>query len=168
MICVVCGFDNIEGTDRCENCGAELRPVDIPTAETPFEARMQRPVTTLRPHPAPFATAAAPVSDALAAMRDAAVDCVLVTDGDRLVGIFTERDAVLKLAGRPLDGVTVGDAMTADPTALHAQDPIAAAVQANPGMSARDLLTEINRLTEAFACSRVVPDDRTAIVIRRL
>lgn len=129
MICVVCGFDNIEGQDNCENCGADLRTVDIPRAETPFEVRMQRPVTTLRPHPAPLTSATAPVSDALAAMRDGAVDCVLVTEGEHLVGIFTERDAVLKLAGRPLDGVTVGDTMTADPTVLHAQDPIAAAVR---------------------------------------
>jgi sigma-B regulation protein RsbU (phosphoserine phosphatase) len=47
-------------------------------------------------------------------------------------------------------------------------DPIATAVRQNPGMSARDLLAEINRLTEAHACGPVVPDDRTAIVIRRL
>jgi phosphoserine phosphatase len=47
-------------------------------------------------------------------------------------------------------------------------DPIAAVVQQNPTMSACDLLAEINRLTEEFACSQIVPDDRTAIVIRRL
>ena len=47
-------------------------------------------------------------------------------------------------------------------------EPIAAVVQHNPGMSASQLLDEINRVTEAFACSAVVPDDRTAIVIRRL
>ena len=129
MICVVCGFDNIEGTDSCENCGADLRTVDIPAAETPFEVRMQRPVATLRPHPAPFTTSDAAIGDALETMRGAGVDCVLVTDGDRLVGIFTERDAVLKLAGRSLDGVTVAEAMTPDPVVLHADDPIAAAIR---------------------------------------
>lgn len=47
-------------------------------------------------------------------------------------------------------------------------DPIALLVQQNPTMSACDLLSEINKLTEAFAASSVIPDDRTAIVIRRL
>ena len=32
-------------------------------------------------------------------MHDKAIDCVLVTEDDRLVGIFTDRDAVLKVAG---------------------------------------------------------------------
>jgi CBS domain-containing protein len=129
VICVVCGFDNIEGVDSCENCGADLRTVDIPAAETPFEVRMQRPVSTLRPHAVPFTAPDSSVGDALATMRDGAADCVLVIEGDRLVGIFTERDAVLKLAGRSLDGVAVRDAMTPDPVVLHAADPVAAAVR---------------------------------------
>jgi CBS domain-containing protein len=129
VICVVCGFDNIEGTDSCENCGADLRTVDIPAAETPFEDRMQRPVAALRPHPAPFTTPDVAVGDALKAMRDSGVDCVLVTDHERVVGIFTERDAVLKLAGRPLEGITVAQTMTPDPVVLHADDPVAAAIR---------------------------------------
>jgi len=47
-------------------------------------------------------------------------------------------------------------------------EPIALAVQQNPAMPAGDLLAEINRLTEAYAGTRTLPDDRTAIVIRRL
>lgn len=129
MICVVCGFDNIEGSDTCENCGADLRSVDIPVAGTPFEARMQRPVSVLRPHPAPSTTSDASVIDVLETMRTGGEDCVLVTEDGRVVGIFTERDAVLKLAGRPLDGVQVAEAMTPDPVALHADDPVAAAVR---------------------------------------
>ena len=33
------------------------------------------------------------------------VDCVLVVDDDRLVGIFTDRDAVVKAAGMKLERV---------------------------------------------------------------
>ena len=36
-------------------------------------------------------------------MHDTGVDCVLVVEDDRLVGIFTDRDAVVKAAGKPLD-----------------------------------------------------------------
>jgi CBS domain-containing protein len=129
VICVVCGFDNIEGQDNCENCGADLRTVDIPAAATPFEDRMQRPVAALRPHPAPTTTPDASVAEVVETMRNRHEDCVLVTDDERVVGIFTERDAVLKLAGRSLDGVTIGEAMTRDPVVLHAEDPVAAAIR---------------------------------------
>lgn len=47
-------------------------------------------------------------------------------------------------------------------------EPIAEIVHRNPGFSAAELLTEINRLTEEFAASACLPDDRTAIVIKRL
>lgn len=47
-------------------------------------------------------------------------------------------------------------------------EPIALCVQQNPSMPAAELLTEINRMAEEFAGGAVLPDDRTAIVIRRL
>jgi phosphoserine phosphatase RsbU/P len=47
-------------------------------------------------------------------------------------------------------------------------EPIALCVQQNPSMPAAKLLAEINRMAEEFAGGTVLPDDRTAIVIRRL
>ncbi len=32
MICPVCHFDNIAGSDDCENCGADLRSTGLPTS----------------------------------------------------------------------------------------------------------------------------------------
>ena len=61
-------------------------------------------------------------------MRGDGVDAVLVVDGDRLKGIFTERDALLKLAGRSLAGITVRDVMTKDPVVLREDDTIAVAI----------------------------------------
>ena len=66
--------------------------------------------------------------EALATMRSNGLDGVLVVDGDRLVGIFTERDALLKLAGRPLAGISVRDVMTPDPVVLRADDSVAVAI----------------------------------------
>jgi methionyl-tRNA synthetase len=31
MICPACGFENIQGVDECENCGADLRTADLPS-----------------------------------------------------------------------------------------------------------------------------------------
>jgi CBS domain-containing protein len=69
-----------------------------------------------------------PVDVAIARMTEAEADCVLVTEGDRLVGIFTDRDAVLRAAGKPLDSFHVRDVMTTDPVVLRHDDPIAVAI----------------------------------------
>jgi CBS domain-containing protein len=61
-------------------------------------------------------------------MQAEAVDCLLVTDHGELVGIFTDRDAILKVAGRPSAGITVGDVMTPDPVILRSGDPVAVAI----------------------------------------
>ena len=37
MICPVCGFENLQGEDICDNCGADLRAADIPIPGSRFE-----------------------------------------------------------------------------------------------------------------------------------
>ncbi len=37
MICPVCGFENLQGEDICDNCGADLRTADIPLPGSRFE-----------------------------------------------------------------------------------------------------------------------------------
>ena len=69
-----------------------------------------------------------PVSVAIARMQDAESDCVLVTVDGRLVGIFTDRDAVVRAAGTRLDAFHVQDFMTPDPVVLRHDDPIAIAI----------------------------------------
>ena len=61
-------------------------------------------------------------------LTPARVDAVLVVDHGRLVGIFTERDALLKLAGKSLIGKTIGDVMTRDPVVLREDDTVAVAI----------------------------------------
>ena len=65
---------------------------------------------------------------AIARMHEGETDCVLVLAGERLVGIFTDRDAVVKAAGKRLDSFHVRDFMTADPVVLRHDDPIAVAI----------------------------------------
>jgi len=69
---------------------------------------MSRPVVT--------ASAAETVAAAAARMREQSVGSVVVVDGDRAVGILTERDLVrLSSAGADPAGGTVADWMTPDP-----------------------------------------------------
>ncbi len=70
------------------------------------------------------------VADAVNLMRQHRVGCVLVCDGEKVLGIFTERDLMRRVlaAGQPLT-LPVSACMTADPVVVRPKDPIRAAVR---------------------------------------
>jgi CBS domain-containing protein len=135
MICPVCGYSNLQGDDLCANCGADLASSDIPQATTPFERLLvDVPLRALKTRPPFTVEASATLASVLQLMRDKETADVLVLEGGRLAGIFTERDAALKLTGdaatdRDLAAVSIGDVMTRDPVVLRANDSVAVAVQ---------------------------------------
>lgn len=71
------------------------------------------------------------IGQAARIMKEHRIGCVLVEDGGKLVGIFTERDILTKLVGTGYDPakVAVDGAMTRDPETLTPEDPIAFALQ---------------------------------------
>jgi CBS domain-containing protein len=129
VICPVCQWRNYEGDDLCENCGADLRATDIPQPATSFQGKLLGAHLDELGAPEPETTeSGTSVGDAIARMRRDGLDCLLVTDHGRLVGIFTDRDAVLKVAGQAADRRPVSDLMTPDPVVLRHDDPIAVAI----------------------------------------
>src|SRR5437764_1797061 len=82
-------------------------------------------VSRLRPTPPRQIARDRPVSDAVVLMRQHRVGCLLVCQGDRLVGIFTERDLMRRVlaAGRSL-AAPVGLFMTPDPVTVGPREPI--------------------------------------------
>lgn len=72
----------------------------------------------------------ASVREAIARMNSENIGCVLVVDGGRLEGIFTERDVLTKIAATELDldRTAVDDLMTAEPECLTLDDDIAFAL----------------------------------------
>jgi CBS domain-containing protein len=129
MRCPVCGHDNLEGEDACANCGASLWTVDTPTQAESFTGRLLGEHLEALGAPEPLTVAPdLPAEAALARMRDVGTDCLLVMAGERLTGIFTERDAVLKLAGGRIDAFDVRDVMTTDPVVLRPDDSLAVAI----------------------------------------
>jgi CBS domain-containing protein len=129
MICPVCRFGNFPGDDVCANCGADLWNVDTPQSVTSFRGKLlgMHLDEIGAPEPNVIETGTS-VEEAIARMRRDGVDCLLVTDKGALVGIFTDRDAILKVAGRPTGGRTIGDVMTHDPVILRSGDPVAVAI----------------------------------------
>ena len=129
MVCPVCGFDNLTGAEVCDNCGADLAGNDIPQPALSFHGRLLGEHLDELGAPAPLTVSPDTSVDVVVArMQEAGSDCVLVTVDDRLVGIFTDRDAVVKAAGQHLETLKVGDLMTPDPVVLRHDDPIAIAI----------------------------------------
>jgi CBS domain-containing protein len=129
MICPSCGFENIQGVDECDNCGADLRTADLPAPSSALEANLvDVPLAAVRHHTPLTIAPSASAADAVRQMQGAAVGCLLVEDATGLRGILSERDLVLKLPGAKLDGVTVADLMTPDPVVLRVDDSIAVAI----------------------------------------
>ena len=129
MICPNCGFENIQGADECENCGADLRTADIPSPSNAFEAKLvDVPLSEVHPHLPMTISSTATAADAVAQMQAANVGCLVVADNGALRGILSERDLVMKTGGTPLDAVTVESLMTADPVVLRGDDSVAVAI----------------------------------------
>jgi CBS domain-containing protein len=62
---------------------------------------------------------ATPVAEVIALMNESSTGCALVVDRGALVGIFTERDVLRKVAGRTdSTALLVGEVMTRDPDTL--------------------------------------------------
>jgi CBS domain-containing protein len=91
-------------------------------------------IEALNPKTAVSVRATTPVLEAVRVMNQRKVGCVCVTEpdrgGERLVGIFTERDVLTKAVVQKLDTtkVTVGELMTRDPETLTRRDKIAFAL----------------------------------------
>lgn len=129
MHCSACGYDNLTGTEVCDNCGADLAGDDVPQAAMSFQGHLLGEHVDELGAPRPLTVGPdTPVDVVIARMQENETDCVLVTVDDRLVGIFTDRDAVVKAAGKRLDAFHVRDFMTPDPVVLQHDDPIAIAI----------------------------------------
>jgi CBS domain-containing protein len=72
-----------------------------------------------------------PVSEAARLMKSHNVGAVLVVEGDKLVGVFTERDALFRVVaeGRDTNTTQLGAVMTANPRTIEADRPFTLALQ---------------------------------------
>ncbi len=68
------------------------------------------------------------VADALGQMKEANSATVLICKDEKVLGIFTERDALKLLATGASFDVPLEECMTPDPVILHAQDKVGKAI----------------------------------------
>jgi CBS domain-containing protein len=133
MICPSCGHENIEGTDRCDNCMTGLQKLDVPQSDGARGLAcsvMEDNLGQLEPEET---VAVLPNTSALEVVRKmmaARAGCALVVDADKLVGIFTEHDVLHRLFGdaaSPKD-VAIRELMSPNPESLRETDSVAAAL----------------------------------------
>ena len=133
MLCPSCGYENIEGTDRCDECMTPLFKLNVPSsdaAEGLVRSVMEDDLRRLEQEATVGVQPDTPAFDAVKRMREARVGCALVLDGGRLVGIFTEHDVLCKMTGENASPGTVAvkDLMSPNPETLHEKDSVAAAL----------------------------------------
>ena len=104
----------------------------VPEVTTLIQDRLtEDSIAAMEPNVPITVDASTSLAKAIRQMNAHNIGCLLVTDAnDELVGVFTERDVLMRVAGQGADlsEVTVGDYMTPDPLALTADLPIAHAL----------------------------------------
>jgi CBS domain-containing protein len=131
MYCPACVHQNLPGSDACEKCGLPLTQLDGATPHDRLERSLVTdPVSVLNPRAPVTVLVSATLADAMARMIELSVGAVLVTDGaGKLVGILTERDFLLKIAGQPgFEALPVEQFMTPGPETVAPTDTLAFAL----------------------------------------
>ena len=132
MICPSCGHVNLAGADVCESCEDSLLEAESarPMATVLEEGIQADPVSVLRPVTPVTVEPTARVRDVVRLLADHNIGCVLVTFCDALVGIFSERDLLMRIEDRidELADHPIRHFMTPVPETLTADDSIAFAL----------------------------------------
>jgi CBS domain-containing protein len=170
MICPHCAFDNLPGSEQCQNCLADLAQLDHPVAQDRVErSLMEDAVSQLQPRRAVTVGPATTVKQALEVMLSHDIGAVMIVDdAGKLLGIFSERDLLTKVADPIVDHTArpVSDFMTANPQTVRPTDTLAFALhQMDAGgyrhlpvlkdgqplgmISVRDMLRHMTRLCKS-------------------
>jgi CBS domain-containing protein len=81
------------------------------------------------------------VREAAKRMAEACCGSILVCDGEKLLGIFTERDLLVRVVAAGLEPpkTRIGDVMTADPDTIEGSAPVVEAIRRMDEFSYRHL-----------------------------
>ncbi len=132
IICPYCDSENISGADSCDHCGQSLNELHLPSPATHVERCLLRDrITKLQPRrDVATVTPETTISDVLKLMAAKSIGCVVVTENDKVCGIFSEHDAVLKINSRAQEFADrpVSEFMTRAPQTLDGEAKVAFAL----------------------------------------
>ena len=129
--CSSCGFTNLLGADRCEQCLHSLMQTGLPQPkkDDKFQsAIMANPVSELLTGKdllvcSPNDT----IQKVVKIFQKEGKKCILAYENKKLVGILSNRDLLLRVVGKykDLSKVKVREIMTPNPESVTAEAPIA-------------------------------------------
>ena len=132
MNCPSCGHENIDGIDRCEECLASFRQLDIPSADAAeglARSVMEDNLSHLDQDETISVAPDTPALEVTQLMKNSNSGCALVVDGGKLVGIFTEHDVLKRMTGAgELAAASVKELMSPNPETLNEKDSVAEAL----------------------------------------
>ena len=131
ITCPDCGYDNIDGDQWCAKCEQPLVEASGRRCVSEVERRILRDtIRRLSPREPVLVAPQTPVGEVLKRLVDRNIGCAVVVADRKVVGVFTERDALLKLNVRAaeLSGRPVADFMTHPVETLELDDRIAFAL----------------------------------------
>ena len=129
--CPFCDTEVIEGADACDACGQPLTESSLPVPATAVERALLTDRVKLFSGRQPVNVApTTTVKESLRLLADNRVGCLLVEENGKTVGIFTERDVLLKLGEKAaeLGGRPISEFMTSKVESLPPTAKIAFAV----------------------------------------
>lgn len=129
--CPYCDHEVIEGADECDACGQPLTESHLPVPATHVERALLADRVKLFQGRQPLTVSPkTTVRECLKLLVDNRVGCLLIEDNGKTVGIFTERDALLKLGEKAaeLSGRPISEFMTSKVESLPPTAKIAFAV----------------------------------------
>lgn len=128
MLCPSCGFENIDGADLCGRCLADMTTVGLAENGSDIEGDLlRRPLGDLATGSFLRISPDQSVRETVAAWKQGGQHCAVVVSDESIVGIFTERDLLCKVASdyAARADAPVRDFMTPDPVTLDSEVPIA-------------------------------------------
>lgn len=132
MLCPSCGTENIEGIEACDHCGASLTDLSRPRSSSPVQKTLfKQKCDALRRHEPVIVPPDRKVIDVIASLVLHQDGCAVVVDlKGRPVGVFSERDLLLRVAGKGVELLDrpVEEFMTRDPVTIESDAPIAYAL----------------------------------------
>ncbi len=131
ILCPSCGFENLEGNDFCDQCQNSLTDLSIPQPRTDVEQGLLKDtIELLKPRKPLTVSPDDNIGDVLQKMVAERIGCVMVVEEEKIHGIFTEFDALMKvntsaktMADRPISSV-----MTTSPVTIEIEHKIAYAL----------------------------------------
>lgn len=129
MKCPGCGFENVSGIDECQDCGTSLTGLDAKGTDIE-QSLAAHPISALCPREPICVSPETPVGEVIRKMAEQRQGCVLVESDARLVGVFSDRDVLNRVAAETTNfEQPVSRFMTTNPTTVKQRDSIGFALQ---------------------------------------